>query len=80
MVEDANGIGKHTERGDSRIRPFAVFPEITLLINNTQWKSIFKIVDYSDISASMVGEIIAWEKNRQGYILIHVTLQGILLL
>ena len=44
---------------------FAVFPEIALPIDNVQWKSLFKTVDYSDITSLMADEIITWE-NQTG--------------
>lgn len=44
---------------------FAVFPEIALPIDNTQWKNLFKTVDYSDVTALMGDEIITWE-NQTG--------------
>lgn len=42
---------------------FAVFPEIALPIDNVQWKSLFKTVDYSDITSLVADEIITWEKQ-----------------
>lgn len=44
---------------------FSVFPEIALPIDNVQWKSLFKTVDYSDITSLMADEIITWE-NQTG--------------
>lgn len=42
---------------------FSIFPEIALPIDNTQWKSLFKTVDYSDITSLMADEIITWESQ-----------------
>ncbi|HUT44098.1 MAG TPA: hypothetical protein VMW95_07155 [Desulfobacterales bacterium] len=42
---------------------FAVLPEIAQPIDNTQWKSLYKTVDYGDIIALMAKEIISWEKQ-----------------
>lgn len=41
---------------------FAVLPEIALPIDNKQWLTVFKTVDYGDIINLMVDEIKAWEK------------------
>jgi len=45
---------------------FSIFPEIALPIDNVQWKSIFKTVDYSDVTALVAHEIITWE-NQTGH-------------
>lgn len=42
---------------------FAVLPEIALPIDNAQWKSLFKTVDYGDIITAMADEIMAWESQ-----------------
>lgn len=42
---------------------FAVLPEIAQPIDNTQWKSLFKTVDYGDIIALMADEIMTWESQ-----------------
>ena len=47
---------------------FAVLPEIAQPIDNAQWKSLFKTVDYGDIIALMADEIMAWE-NQTGQLL-----------
>ena len=47
---------------------FAVLPEIAQPIDNVQWKSLFKTVDYGDIIALMADEIMAWE-NQTGQLL-----------
>ena len=41
---------------------FAVLPEIALPIDNKQWLTVFKTVDYGDVIKLMVDEITAWEK------------------
>ena len=42
---------------------FSIYPEIALPIDNIQWKSLFKTVDYSDVTALMADEIITWERQ-----------------
>ena len=42
---------------------FAVLPEIALPIDNTQWKRLFKTVDYGDVIALMADEIMNWESQ-----------------
>lgn len=42
---------------------FSVLPEIAQPIDNAQWKSLFKTVDYGDIIALMADEIMAWESQ-----------------
>ena len=40
---------------------FSVFPEVALPVDNTQWRAVFKTVDYSDIIMHMAKEIARWE-------------------
>jgi len=40
---------------------FSAVPEISLPIDNFQWKALFKTVDYKDILTLMTAEIKAWE-------------------
>jgi hypothetical protein len=40
---------------------FAVFPEIALPVDNTEWKQLFKTVDYGDVLKLMTHEIMEWE-------------------
>jgi len=42
---------------------FSVLPEIAQPIDNAQWKSLFKTVDYGDIIALMTNEIMTWESQ-----------------
>lgn len=42
---------------------FAALPEIAQPIDNAQWKSVYKTVDYGDIISSMADEIAAWERQ-----------------
>ena len=42
---------------------FAVLPEIGLPVDTIQWQKLFKTIDYGDIIALMVDEIVAWEKQ-----------------
>jgi len=42
---------------------FSVFPEVALPVDNTQWRAVFKTVDYSDIIMHMAEEIAWWEKK-----------------
>ncbi len=42
---------------------FAVLPEVALPIDNTQWRSVFRTIDYGDIIALMAAEITEWEKR-----------------
>ncbi len=40
---------------------FAVLPEVALPIDNTQWRTVFKTIDYGDIVQEMAEEIARWE-------------------
>lgn len=42
---------------------FAVLPEVALPIDNTQWRDVFKTIDYGDVIRLMAEEITEWE-NR----------------
>lgn len=64
MTENSLGLV-----GASKIL-FAVLPEITLPIDNIQWKKLFKTVDYGDVIKNMANEINEWE-NSTGYQLQH---------
>ena len=44
---------------------FSVFPEIALPIDNAEWVTVFKTVDFGDVIHTMADEIIAWE-DRTG--------------
>jgi hypothetical protein len=59
-------MGKHSYGlvGASKIL-FAVFPEIVLPVDNTQWVRIFKTVDMGDVIREMTDEIIEWEKQTK---------------
>jgi len=41
---------------------FAVFPEIVLPIDNTQWLKVFQTVDIGDVIRGMASDILRWEK------------------
>jgi len=45
---------------------FAVLPEISLPVDTTQWRKVFKTNDYGDIITLMADEIMAWEAQT-GY-------------
>jgi hypothetical protein len=40
---------------------FAVLPEVSLPIDNYQWKRVFQTLDYKEIITVMASEIKAWE-------------------
>jgi hypothetical protein len=40
---------------------FAVLPEITLPVDNAQWRFVFRTVDLGDVLRSMVADIQEWE-------------------
>ena len=42
---------------------FSVLPEMALPVDNTQWRCVFKTVDYSDIIMHMAEEIELWERK-----------------
>lgn len=42
---------------------FAVLPEVALPIDNTQWRQVFKTIDYGDIIELMAAEITEWERK-----------------
>lgn len=42
---------------------FAVLPEIALPVDNTQWRTVFKTIDYGDIIGTMASEISEWERT-----------------
>lgn len=41
---------------------FSLFPEVALPIDNAEWKTVFKTVDYGDVIYLMAEEINEWEK------------------
>jgi len=59
-------MGKSTQGrlGASKLL-FAVLPEVALPIDNTQWREVFRTVDYGAIITLMVDEIVEWEKNTE---------------
>jgi len=42
---------------------FSVLPEIALPVDNAQWVTVFKTVDYGDVINLMADEIKAWEEQ-----------------
>jgi len=62
-------MGKYTYGlvGASKIL-FAVFPEVALPIDNSQWLNVFRTIDYGDIVLAMAAEIAKWEE-RSGQML-----------
>jgi len=42
---------------------FAVFPEIVLPIDNTQWLKVFQTVDIGDVIRWMASDILRWEQS-----------------
>ena len=42
---------------------FAVFPEVAQPIDNAQWRTVFKTIDYGDIVLRMAAEITEWEER-----------------
>lgn len=42
---------------------FAVLPEVALPVDNTQWRRVFKTIDYGDIIRLMAEEITEWERR-----------------
>lgn len=42
---------------------FAVLPEITLPVNNAEWRYVFKTKEYRNILLTMITEIKEWEKK-----------------
>lgn len=42
---------------------FAVLPEVALPIDNTQWRTVFKTIDYGDIVLRMSEEMTKWEQE-----------------
>ena len=47
---------------------FSVFPEIALPIDNAEWRTVFKTVDFGDVIHLMADEIAQWEKIRGGHL------------
>ena len=41
---------------------FSVFPEVAQPIDNAEWRTVFKTIDYGDIIMSMATEIAEWEE------------------
>lgn len=41
---------------------FAVLPEVALPIDNAEWRTVFRTIDYGDIITQMAEEITEWEK------------------
>lgn len=44
---------------------FSVLPEIALPVDNAEWVTVFKTVDYGDVINLMADEIKAWEKQTE---------------
>lgn len=42
---------------------FSVFPEVAQPIDNAEWRTVFKTIDYGDIILLMVSEIKVWEQR-----------------
>ena len=42
---------------------FAVFPEVAQPIDNAQWRTVFRTIDYGDIVLRMAAEITEWEER-----------------
>lgn len=43
---------------------FALLPEAALPIDNTEWKKVFRTIDYTDIITTMADEIKRWEMSN----------------
>jgi hypothetical protein len=43
---------------------FSVFPEIALPIDNAEWRTVFRTVDFADVIHLMADEIAQWEKIK----------------
>ena len=41
---------------------FSIFPEVALPIDNAEWRTVFKTIDYADIILLMASEIAEWER------------------
>ena len=44
---------------------FSILPEIALPVDNAEWVTVFKTVDYGDVINLMADEIKAWEKQTE---------------
>ena len=44
---------------------FSVLPEIALPVDNAEWVTVFKTVDYADVINLMADEIKAWEEQTE---------------
>ena len=42
---------------------FAVLPEVALPIDNAEWRTVFRTIDYGDIIMAMAAEIAKWEEQ-----------------
>lgn len=42
---------------------FSIFPEVALPIDNAEWRTVFKTVDFGDVIHLMTEEIKQWEKG-----------------
>lgn len=42
---------------------FAAFPEVAQAIDNAEWRTVFKTIDYGDIILDMASEIAEWERR-----------------
>jgi hypothetical protein len=43
---------------------FSLFPEVALPIDNAEWRTVFKTVDFGDVIHLMADEIAHWEKIK----------------
>ena len=44
---------------------FAVLPEVSLPVDNAEWRTVFRTVDYCDVILQMASEITRWEKETK---------------
>ncbi|MDZ7697770.1 MAG: hypothetical protein U5R49_12895 [Deltaproteobacteria bacterium] len=44
---------------------FAAFPEVAQAIDNAEWRTVFKTIDYRDIILDMASEIAEWERRSE---------------
>jgi hypothetical protein len=62
MLPFTMGVTSYGLVGASKLL-FAVFPEIVIPIDNTQWLRVFQTVDIGDVIMWMASDILRWEQS-----------------
>ena len=71
IFEELRRIAVQTSKvgrvGASKIL-FSVLPEVTLPVDNSEWRHVFKTAEYREVLSTMVNEIDEWERKTGMYL------------